>query len=160
MVLEYYEAETGRWHFNLTTGNEVKAYALYMGLCLSPGCCPEPRNQAHELWWLASGSLRSCPTRLWTNLQMKFQWRIRRGPAMKLDGLAFCSWILTDKFKIPPIFNPMTYYKSEDPFSDFLLSAKVTLWVVYDRNVAKIILITRTNRSQRKQCILLSETNL
>lgn len=73
---------------------------------------------------------------------MKFQ----KGPARKLDGLAFGSWILTDKLKIPPIFNPMIDYKSDDQFVGFLPSAKVTLWVIHDRNIAKIILILRTNR--------------
>ena len=45
---------------------------------------------------------------------------------MKLDDLAYCSWLLIYKFKISPIFNLMIYYKLEYQVFYFLLSAKVT----------------------------------
>lgn len=46
---------------------------------------------------------------------------------METDGLAYCSWLLTDKFKISAIFNPMIYYKLEYQVFNFLLPAQVTL---------------------------------
>ena len=57
----------------------------------------------------------------------KVQLRTRKCPAMETDGLAYCSWLLTDKFKISPIFNPMIYYKLEYQVFNFLLSAQATL---------------------------------
>ena len=41
----------------------------------------------------------------------------------------------------------------------FLLSAKVIIYAVYERNFAKVILTTRTNKPHMKQCILLSQTS-
>lgn len=46
---------------------------------------------------------------------------------METDGLAYCSWLLTDEFKISAIFNPMIYYKLEYQVFNFLLPAQVTL---------------------------------
>lgn len=82
-----------------------------MSFLLFHSCCLESGNQMYGLRELDSGSLFSCPTRLWTTLPVKVQLRARKDPAMELDGLAFCSWLLIHKFKISPIINTTMYYK-------------------------------------------------